>query len=222
MTSSTEMCNMATSHLGISTNIGDLDTSTGPNAAACRRFFEVALNRFQRDFPYAFSTQRVVMGLVQNDPVDEWQYEYRYPANCQYAGRIVTGFTNDDRQTIIPFNIHRDGTGRVIWTNQVDACLEFQTIETDSSRYQPDFVLAFSFHLAALIAPRVTAGDPFKLGPDAAAKYDKAVRQGQAASLNEQQEEEPPQSEFTRSQFSDTLFGRGEDWRPFPDNKDIL
>ena len=118
--------------------------------------------------------------------------------------------------------IMRDATGRVIWTNQKDAELEYQFIETDNSKFQADMALAFSFLLAGLIAPRITSGDPFGLGPKAEAKYDKYVAMARASSMNEEQEEQAPDSEFIRSQFGDTLNDRGTDWTAFPDNKDIF
>jgi len=180
------------------------------------------MNDFQRDFPFGMAKKHVTLGLVQSNPVDEFQYEYRYPADCQYIDRIRTSYTPDNRQTVVDFEIRRDTTGRVIWTNQVDAILDYQVIETDSSRYQVDFVLAFSYRLAELIAPRITKGDPFKLGPQAAANYDKAKRKAQAASLNEQQEPEPAQSEFVRAQFEETLYPLGAEWTAHPDNKDIF
>ena len=104
----------------------------------------------------------------------------------------------------------------------MDAILDYQIIETDSSRYQVDFVLAFSYRLAELIAPRITAGDPFGLGPKAAANYEKSKRKAWAASLNEQQEPEPAQSEFVRAQFEETLYPLGAEWSAHPDNKDIF
>jgi hypothetical protein len=48
--------------------------------------------------------------------------------------------------------------------------------------YPPDFVMAFSFYLAFLGAPRLTGGDPFKLGGRAlqlfAAELSNAAQQG--------------------------------------------
>tara|TARA_R110002126_G_scaffold240379_3_gene383614 strand:+ start:140 stop:649 length:510 start_codon:yes stop_codon:yes gene_type:complete len=168
------------------------------------------------------ATTRVTLGLVQSDPNDEYQYEYRYPSDCQYIVRIVSGFITDNRQTELQFKIMRDATGRVIWTNVKDAELEYQFIETDESRHQADAVLAFSYKLAELIAPRVTAGDPFGLGEKARMNYERMKLSSFANSLNEQMEEEPPQSEFIRAQFGDTLYDRGSDWTAYPDNKDIF
>lgn len=222
MASSTEIANMATSHLSISKNIGNLDTSIGPEAEACRRFFDIAANTIQRQVPMAFSTKRALLGLIREDPDDEYQFEYTYPADCQVAGRIVSGFITDNRQTQHQYKIMHGTSSRVIWTNVQDAELEYQLIITDESRYVADVVLAISYKLAELIAPRITGGDPFGLGNKAKANYDEAISIAKANSLNEQQEEEDPQSEFVRSMFADTLNKSGQDWAAFPDNKDIF
>ena len=129
MASSTEIANMATSHLAISTNIGSLDTSVGPNATACRRFFDIAANTVQRKVPMAFATKRALLGLVREDPDDEYQFEYTYPADCQEAGRIVSGLITDNRQTQLQYKIMHGTSSRVIWTNVQDAELEYQLLQ---------------------------------------------------------------------------------------------
>ena len=222
MTSSTEMANLALSHCAVSKNIGNLDTSVGPDAEACRRFFDIAMNTFQRDFQYAFATTTVTLGLIREDPDDRYSFEYTYPANCQFAGRLISGLIKDNRQSQFEYKIMRGDSGRVIWTNCEEAELEFQFIETDTGRYQVDFILAFTYKLAELIAPRVTGGDPFKLGNQAKANYQEAKNIAQANAMNEQQEEEEPESEFIRSMFSDPLRDRGQKWQPFGSGFTIL
>ena len=43
MASSTEIANLALSHLGNGTEIADLETERSSEASACRRFYDVAL-----------------------------------------------------------------------------------------------------------------------------------------------------------------------------------
>jgi hypothetical protein len=56
--------------------------------------------------------------------------------------------------------------------------------------------MAFSLLLASYIAPRITGGDPFKMGERALRMYDYSIGKSRSNSVNEQQDEEPPQSEF--------------------------
>lgn len=59
--------------------------------------------------------------------------------------------------------------------------------------------MAFSFRLAAYIAPRLTSGDPFKMSERAMQLYIIELTNAQATALNEQQDEQSPESEFIRS-----------------------
>ena len=222
MASSTEIANRALGHLGIGQNIGNLDTSKGADAEACRDFFDIAANDLQRDLPFAFSTKRQLLGLITEEPNDEYNYEYQYPSDCIFAGRINSARITDTEQSAVHYKIMRGSSGKVIWTNCEDAELEYQFLETDSSRYDVDFVLTLSYHLAGLIAPLLTGGDPFGLGQKATDNYEAQRRKAFANALNEQQEEPRPQSEFIAAREGEFLFNRGIDWTAFPDNRDIL
>ena len=214
MSSKTEICNKAISHLGIGKEIVNFETEKSEEARACRRFFDDTMEIFQRDFNYPFATKRKVLGLVREDPNEQYSYEYEYPSDCQFAGRIISGLIKDNRQSQVQYQIVRGENGPVIHSNWEEAELEYQFMETDAGRYKADFVLAFSYKLAELIAPRIAAGDPFGLGPRAAQNYIIQKNKAQANALNEQQEEEEPQSEFVRVMNADTIRGNAVDWYP--------
>lgn len=222
MTTKTELCNLAVSHLGIGDEIANLETEDSAEASACRRFFTTAFETFQRDFNYSFETKSKVLGLISSDPNDRYLFEYEYPSDCAIAGRIISGLITDNRQSQVPFVIVRGTSGRVIHSNWEDAELEYQFLDTESGRFPADAIMTFSYKLAELIAPRVTAGDPFGLGDKAERHYEKAKGISESNNLNEQQEEEEPLSEFIRVREHDTGLTRGEDWQAFPDNSTIL
>ena len=69
---------------------------------------------------------------------------------------------------------------------------------TDTSRWPRDAVMALSLLLAGYIAPRVTAGDPFKLGERSLKLYAFSAGKAKGNAANEQQEEEQPDSQFIR------------------------
>jgi len=54
MASKTETANLVLGHLGIGTEISNLTTSKTEEAAALRRFHDIALAVTQRDFPVEF------------------------------------------------------------------------------------------------------------------------------------------------------------------------
>lgn len=222
MSSKTEISNLAISHLGIGKEIANLDTEAGEEAKACRRFYDTAIETFQRDFHYSFATKRKVLGKIADDPNDEYSFEYEYPSDCIIAGRIISGLITDNRQSEVPYVIVRGTSGKVIHSNWEEAELEYQILETDSGRFDPDFIIAFSYKLAELTAPRLTGGDPFGLGLRAKNNYLEAKSIAQANSMNEQQEEEQPDSEFIRVREADQHLSRGVPWTPFASDTDIV
>ena len=106
--------------------------------------------------------------------------------------------SNDTRQTRVPYKLGKDEQGKLIYTDQKDAKIDYTARVNDPERYSSDFILALSFRLAAYIAPRLTGGDPFKLGDRAMKMYLFEISRAESSDLNEQQDEEEPESEFTR------------------------
>ena len=223
MSSTTEISNMAISHLGISQEIANLDSDPGAEAQACRRFFDPAIETFQRDFHMSFATKRKVLGVITNDPNDEYSFEYEYPSDCIMVERIISGLNTDNRQSQVPYVIVRGTSGKTILSNYDEAELEYSVIESDTGRLPADVVMAFSYKLAELVAPRITSGDPFGLGLRAKQNYEEAKTIAWANNMNEMQEEEEPESEFIREMNVDqNPINRGVPWTPFPDGSDIV
>lgn len=199
MSSSTSVSNLALSHLGVSTPIANLETEKSTAARACRTFYDLTIEATLRDFPWPFCTVFETLALVSTDPTSEWKYAYRYPTDCFKLRRILSGNRNDNRQGRIPYRIGHDDAGRLIYTDQQDAEIEYTYKETRPDRFTPDFTLAASFRLAGYIAPTVTGGDPFKLGERAMRFYVFETTVAQANAVNEQQDEEPPEAESIRA-----------------------
>lgn len=195
MLSETSICNMALSHLGV----GDAITSLGENsqeANSCRAFFEVARDATLRDFSWPFATKTADLALIEEDPNDEWSYSYAYPADCLQFKRVLSGSRNDTRQSREPYRIVKNADDYVVYSDVEDAACEYVFRNEDTQHYPPDFAIALSFRLAAYVAPRLTAGDPFKMGERSMQLYQFELSKARANGANEEQAEEPPQSEF--------------------------
>lgn len=199
MAASTNIANMAISHLGISKEIGNLDTEKSAEAAACRTFYETARDETLRDFPWPFATKFVALGLVETDPTDEWSFSYRYPSDCLNIRRILSGLRNDNRDSRASYKIGRDDDGVLIYTDIENASIEYTIRDDEVERYTPDFKMAFSCRLAALIAPRITKGDPFKMRDAALKMYQMELSKAHANAANEEQPDREPESEFIRA-----------------------
>lgn len=189
---------MALSHLGVSKAIANIETERSAEATACRAFFDHVIEEVMRDFNYPFATKYATLALVASDPNDEWGYSYRYPEDCARLLKILSGARNDSRQSRVAYQISKDTSGKLIFTDEASAKIKYTTIITDVSIFTADTVSAISFLLAAFIAPRVTAGDPFKLGERAYQLYLLAKDKSEINALNEQQDEENVESQFIR------------------------
>lgn len=198
MASETEIANLAISHLGVGKEIQNLETDKSEEAAACRRFYDICRDASLRDFPWPFCTRIVALGLVEEEPSSEWAFSYRYPSNAWKLRRILSGARNDDRQSRVPYKVYSDDDGQLIYTDKEEAELEFTVKETNPERFSPDFIMFLSLRLAAMIAPRLTRGDPFKMGARALQVYEYEASKARATAVNEQQDEENPESEFVR------------------------
>lgn len=197
--SSTEICNLALSHLGNGKTISNIDTERSAEALACRAFYETARDVTLRDANWPFATAFRALGLIETDPTTEWTYSYRYPTDCLKLRRFLSGIRNDNRQSRTPYRIARDDAGRIILTDLVDANVEYTFKETSVIRFPSDFVMALSFRLAAYIAPRVTGGDAFKMGERALRLYTFELGKADSSAASEVQDEELPDSEFIRT-----------------------
>lgn len=200
MADKTGACNLSLSHLGHSKEIADVDTERSAEAAACRRFYQPALDEVMRDFPINVVTAplALVSDLTGVDGA-EWSYAYRYPSNCAKAIRIPSGIRNDNPSTRVPYKIGGDSQGDLIYTDMAEASLEYTTNDLGLDKWKPDFLMAFTLLLAFYIAPRVTAGDPFKLGERAYRAYLLSASKYKANRIGEQQDEQPPDSEYITS-----------------------
>ena len=199
MSTKTEIANIALSHLGVGKEVANLETENSQEANAMRRFYDISREQVLRDFNWPFATKELALGLVETQPTTEWTYSYRYPADCLKLRRIFSGLRNDTRQSRVPFKLVRDTVGRLIYTDMIDAFMEYTFAETDASRFTADFVQALAARMAAYAAPRLTSGDPFKMGERAYKLYVLEISRAQASAANEVQDEQKTDAEWINS-----------------------
>lgn len=199
MSSKTEISNLAISHLGTGKEIADLETERSQESAACRRFYDMALKTTLKAYSWPFATKIAALGLVAEEPNEEWGYSYRYPSDCLEFRRILSGQRTDTRDTRISYKLGFDSAGTLIYADKFEAEGEYTILHESPSFYPPDFTLALSLRLAALVAPRLTAGDPFKLGEKCLALYRQAINEAKANAGNEEVPDSAPDSEFIRA-----------------------
>lgn len=194
----TEIANFALSHIGTGKQISDLDTESSNEAKLCRRFYEISRDSTLKDFQWGFATQYADLALVSENPTIEWNYSYRYPSDCVLVRRILSGIRNETRQSRVSFKITRDSSGRLIYTDEQSACVEYTQRVTDSGQYPDDFVLALSYRLSHYIISGLTTGDTSKRRDNIFKLYLQELSLARMGSYNEEQPDELPDSEFIR------------------------
>lgn len=199
MSIAADLANIALTHLGNGKEIQNLASENTAEARAIRRVYNLCRDQTFRDFPWGFATRFATLALVEEDPTSEWAFSYRKTPDMMFVRRIISGTRNDDQDTRVPFRIASDSVGELIFTDKEDAEIEYTILIEAESRWPSDFRHAFAFLIASMVAPRLTSGDPFKLGDKAIQKYFLALGNAQANSGNEEQAEREPESEFIRA-----------------------
>lgn len=227
VSSNTEIVNLALGHLGISRPIGNMDTENSTEARMCRTFYDIVLEDLINEIPWSHCKKFANLALVTGSPAvpatSEWIYAYRYPQDCLQFIKIVSyRLNNDTRQSRVPYTIAADSVGQLIYTNwptvpSITPQCQYSFKNENVEQFPPNFVLAFSYALAILIAPGVTAGDPTGLQAKAQAAYEKTIRNAENANVNEEQRPEEPQSEFIRARDYSDQGGIGQQWAPLAD-----
>jgi hypothetical protein len=203
MASKVEIWNLALSHVGVSKEIAEVDENS-KEAAACRRFYDICLDKVLGDFNWPFATKSVALGLITDSSDDEhetdlYTYVYQYPSDCVKARKILSGTRNESRQDRVHFKfVMSDSGSRRIYTDEESAVLEYTARHVDSTYYPADFTMALSYLLASYIGARLTGGDPFQMRKAVLDLYMLEISNAQANAGAEEQPEEPVESEFIR------------------------
>jgi hypothetical protein len=111
VTSDTEIANLAISHLGTGKVITDLETDRSQEAEVCRTFYEIGRDKTLRGYRWPFATKFAELNLVEEDPTTEWEFSYRYPADCLMLRRIIGSSRVEVRSSKIPYKIGKDASG---------------------------------------------------------------------------------------------------------------
>lgn len=222
MASEVQIVNMALGRIGVSDVIASL-TEQSQAALSASVIFNVDRDQVLRDAPWPFATKYATAALVTGSSATpanrDWVFAYRYPADCHYMRRIVPASVGRRETRPVPFRVGRDDQGRLIYTNEQDAELEYTLAVTDAAEFDPLFVSALAdllgWHLAPALSRMKGAAD------DAARRYVRSIEQARVAAFNEGREEYPEEAEWIRARSGDPMPSPGEDWTPYPGNYEV-
>lgn len=157
-TNKIEIWNMALTHLNARNQISSAAEDSN-EAAQCRLFYDTARDTVLAAIGWRFAEGRVSLAQTANTPTG-WAYEYTQPSDTATIRRIYNSLDpNGSDEPPIKFETGHNGTAPVIWTDQYEADVIYTRKFETVAHYPAPFVLALSFYLAYLIAPKLAKAE---------------------------------------------------------------
>lgn len=177
--SKTSICNLALSHFG-GGKITSLDETT-EKARQLSLAYDICLETALRDFPWNFARKIKVLGLT-DDETPGWLYVYQYPADCVNLLKIYN--ENDSRrQEKAEFKIITNGAEKLIACDVESAYAEYTAEITTPNLYDPLFIKALSYLLAAEVCNALSGNS--QKAAEMMQKYSIAINEAQLIGATE-------------------------------------
>ncbi len=221
--------------MGSVSGISSLDTTQDQSteAAACAQWVPQERDATLIAFPWNWARGNAVLAQVNTvlPATPEWQYSFRYPADCLNAFRIVPVPITQPITGQIPqttglggplqiwcdqwwnrpegnpwpweFNIEQDLIGKLIVCDLVNPILLYTRAVSDPTQFAPDFVDLLAWRLATDLA--ITLGISAARTKICDEGYLRALGDTRARFGNEQQDgiaQVTPSSSFTRARWA--------------------
>lgn len=203
MTTVTDICNAAISHVGTRSKISGIDEGS-QEANACLTHFDMVRDATLRAYDWNFARITAQLAQLQN-PSARWAYKYAVPVDCVRIRRM-----NDVPLVILPETFYesaadKDSTGAVvgvILTNATPLSAIYTARVTDTGRWDQGFIDAVVYGLANRICFELTGKE--ERTKALAQMWQGAIREGGAEAANEG-------SALNRTLLPDALRARGYD-----------
>lgn len=190
-----QICNIALGYLGVEKRISSR-TEESKEARLCAQYFDHARDLVLEETEWPFAQKYETLALIQEEPNEEWPYEYRVPADCLRAIRIVPGSAIRNEAVPVPFTTSYDG-GPTLWTDRNPVQLQYTARITDPVYWSPSFAEALAWKLAVMVAMPMAIKETLR--DRAEAHYTIAIHAAASHSLNSVVQDEVPDGEFVRA-----------------------
>jgi len=211
VTSVVDICNLALSNIRAG-SINSL-TESSLQAQQCSLKYPVIRDFLLRAHNWQFAHYIEPLALLTSD-VFNWSYTYQYPTDClginrlipnvemftqtdsNYRPRRIEDMYGPDLDRQIKYEVAVVDGVKVILANEAALRVDYRARVEDTSLFDPIFVMAFSWYLAAELAEPIIGGDKSSgLRSAAIAMYQQHVTTAEVEDANEQYSEQP-QSDF--------------------------
>lgn len=182
MTTETDICNLALSHIG-SGSIASFLAEQSHLAVECRKLYPSARDTVLRDHEWGFAERRDALALTTGITPVGYEYAYAYPLGCIRALRIWKEAKDTPPYEFI-INASDSLTQKVILTDIVEAVLVYTARVVHPNVYDDAFIYALSYRLATDLAIPITKKPQIAVGM--AAVYDKRMAETKKSDSDEQ------------------------------------
>lgn len=155
------ICRMALSHIGSDEGIENIDEEV-PAAQGCKLWYDYSRLQVLRAYDWDFARKRIDLAAHADDPPADWAYRYQYPVDCVMTREIINPVGRTADATPFTLEVSADGTQRTILTDLEAAVLRYTFDQELVSVFDPTFVEALSYALAAHISYALTGNRTLK------------------------------------------------------------
>lgn len=155
--SEVQICNLALGHLGRAATIQAIRPPDGSaEADDAAQFYDQARDEVTERHAWPWAARRANLALLATNPVTSWTYAYALPNKFLKTLAVYLPGEIDDTN-MQPFTVESANDGSaVLYTNVSAAVIKYIVSVSDTSKFTPMFVTAFSWLLAHYMAGPIT------------------------------------------------------------------
>lgn len=202
------ICNLALQRVGVTATIDQIG-DRNKEAMVCNTAFATILEKALKDAPFPFSRKYELLAQSGTAAL-KWKYRYVYPNDCVAIRSIFPNIGDGydaatlrkvARERNHAYEIAVDTNGEKTILSDVEAAVVEYSLNIDNpKRFDASFDSFIAWGLAGEIALPLARDVSF--AQNAFAMYEKERGEAHAAALNEQTEEDQPESEFITTRYS--------------------
>ena len=153
MSSKVQIAKMALQHVGDRYDITSL-SETSTEAEQVNLMYDAARDKLLRMHPWAFATKFSTPAALNVTVPSRWDYAFAYPSDCLKLVEITNPL--GPAHPPVKFRTGTISGTKAVMTDLAEPELQYIFKNDDPTSYDPAFVMAFSYMLAAYIAIPLT------------------------------------------------------------------